>query len=104
MLPASTVVRHVLQPTTTPGCLPTNMSVFFSHPASILTGIYVWRTVMIKSVKGTSDIASPEVLLWQHVERTMATTAEAYGYEEIRTPTIETVSYTHLTLPTIYSV
>ncbi|MCX6063783.1 MAG: histidine--tRNA ligase [Caldiserica bacterium] len=44
---------------------------------------------MIKSVKGTSDIASPEVLVWQHVEKTMATTAKAYGYEEIRTPTIE---------------
>jgi histidyl-tRNA synthetase len=43
---------------------------------------------MIKSVKGTSDITSPEVLLWQHVERTMANTAKAYGYEEIRTPTI----------------
>jgi histidyl-tRNA synthetase len=44
---------------------------------------------MIKSVKGTSDIAAPEILLWQYVERTMATTAKAYGYEEIRTPTIE---------------
>ncbi len=44
---------------------------------------------MIKSVKGTSDITAPEILLWQHVERTMATTAKAYGYEEIRTPTIE---------------
>ena len=44
---------------------------------------------MIKSVKGTSDILAPEVLLWQHVERIMATTAKAYGYEEIRTPTIE---------------
>jgi histidyl-tRNA synthetase len=65
------------------------MSVFFSLPASILTDICVGRTAMIKSVKGTSDIASPEVLLWQHVERTMAATAKAYGYEEIRTPTIE---------------
>jgi len=44
---------------------------------------------MIKSVKGTSDITAPEVLLWQHVEKTMATTAKAYGYEEIRTPTVE---------------
>ncbi|MHB8106752.1 MAG: histidine--tRNA ligase [Candidatus Cryosericum sp.] len=44
---------------------------------------------MIKSVKGTSDIISPEILLWQHVESTMANTAKAYGYEEIRTPTIE---------------
>jgi histidyl-tRNA synthetase len=44
---------------------------------------------MVKSVKGTSDISSPEVLLWQHVERVMAETAKAYGYEEIRTPTIE---------------
>ena len=44
---------------------------------------------MLKSVKGTSDILSPEVLLWQHVERVMAETAKAYGYEEIRTPTIE---------------
>lgn len=44
---------------------------------------------MVKSVKGTSDISSPEVLLWQHVERIMAATAKAYGYEEIRTPTIE---------------
>jgi histidyl-tRNA synthetase len=44
---------------------------------------------MLKSVKGTSDISSPEVLLWQHVEKIMAETAKAYGYEEIRTPTIE---------------
>ncbi len=44
---------------------------------------------MIKSVKGTSDILSPEILLWQHVEKCMAETAKAYGYEEIRTPTIE---------------
>lgn len=44
---------------------------------------------MLKSVKGTSDISSPEVLLWQHVEKVMAETAKAYGYEEIRTPTIE---------------
>lgn len=44
---------------------------------------------MIKSVKGTSDIASPEILLWQHVERTMAVIAKTYGYEEIRTPIIE---------------
>ena len=44
---------------------------------------------MIKSVKGTSDIVAPEVLLWQFVEKTMATTAKEYGYEEIRTPTIE---------------
>jgi hypothetical protein len=70
MLPASTVVRHVLQSATTPGYLPTNMSVFFSRPASILTGIYVWRIVMIKSVKGTSDIALPEVLLWQYMGHT----------------------------------
>jgi len=45
---------------------------------------------MIKSVKGTSDILAPEVLLWQYVERTMAAVAKEYGYEEIRTPTIET--------------
>ena len=35
---------------------------------------------MIKSVKGTSDILAPEILLWQHVEKIMATTAKAYGY------------------------
>ncbi|MCE5193712.1 MAG: histidine--tRNA ligase [Candidatus Cryosericum sp.] len=45
---------------------------------------------MIKSVKGTSDILAPEVLLWQYVEKTMAAVAKEYGYEEIRTPTIET--------------
>lgn len=44
---------------------------------------------MIKSVKGTSDIVAPEILLWQYVEKTMAATAKEYGYEEIRTPTIE---------------
>lgn len=44
---------------------------------------------MIKSVKGTSDILPPDVLLWQHVEHVMADVAKAYGYEEIRTPTIE---------------
>lgn len=44
---------------------------------------------MVKSVKGTSDIKAPEVLLWQYVERIMAETSKEYGYEEIRTPTIE---------------
>ncbi|HEY9093831.1 MAG TPA: ATP phosphoribosyltransferase regulatory subunit, partial [Candidatus Cryosericum sp.] len=44
---------------------------------------------MLKSVKGTSDIMSPDILLWQKVEAGMAVVAKAYGYEEIRTPTIE---------------
>lgn len=43
----------------------------------------------IKSVKGTSDIIAPEIWLWQYVEHIMAETAKAYGYGEIRTPTIE---------------
>ncbi len=43
----------------------------------------------IKSVKGTSDIIAPEIWLWQYVEQSMAKVAKAYGYEEIRTPTIE---------------
>jgi histidyl-tRNA synthetase len=44
---------------------------------------------MIKTVKGTTDILAPEVLLWQRVEGVLASTAKAYGYEELRTPTIE---------------
>ena len=40
--------------------------------------------------------------IWQEVEQYMRKMFRDYDYQEVRTPTA--VSYTHLTLPTIYSV
>lgn len=44
---------------------------------------------MIKAVKGTRDILSPEVEKWQFVENTARRICAVYGYQEIRTPVFE---------------
>ena len=40
-------------------------------------------------VQGMSDIAAPEVRLWQRIERLARETLERYGFEELRTPVVE---------------
>lgn len=44
---------------------------------------------MIKSIKGTRDVFSPEVEKWQFVERKAQEICAIYGYREIRTPVFE---------------
>lgn len=44
---------------------------------------------MIKAIKGTRDIFSPEVEKWQFAERKMREVCAIYGYEEVRTPLFE---------------
>ena len=44
---------------------------------------------MIKAIKGTRDIFSPEVEKWQFAERMMRRVCALYGYEEVRTPLFE---------------
>jgi len=44
---------------------------------------------MIRAIKGTRDILSPEVQKWQYVERKAREICALYGYEEIRTPVLE---------------
>ena len=39
--------------------------------------------------RGTNDFLPAETPRWQYVERTLLSTAELYGYGEIRTPTFE---------------
>ncbi len=40
-------------------------------------------------VQGMSDVAAPEVRLWQRIERLGRETLARYGFEEIRTPIVE---------------
>jgi histidyl-tRNA synthetase len=44
---------------------------------------------MIKAIRGTRDIFSPEVEKWQLVEAAARDVCALYGYEEIRTPIFE---------------
>ena len=43
----------------------------------------------IPPVTGMKDVLSADIGLWQHVERSWRTVADAYGYEEIRVPVVE---------------
>lgn len=44
---------------------------------------------MIKAIKGTRDILSDEVRLWQWIERTAAEVFQLYSYQEMRNPIFE---------------
>jgi histidyl-tRNA synthetase len=44
---------------------------------------------MIRAMKGTRDVFTPEVRKWQYVERKAREICSLYGYEEIRTPEFE---------------
>ena len=83
---------------------------------------------VVKSIKGVHDVLPSDVHLWHFLESVVRDVMASYGYLEIRTPILEktelfhrsigdvtdivekemysfeAVSYTHLTLPTIYSV
>jgi len=45
--------------------------------------------VKFKSVRGTRDVFSPEIELWQYLENTAVALLKAYGFSEIRTPIFE---------------
>ena len=75
---------------------------------------------MIKIPRGTQDILPEDSAKWRYIENKLDGLMELYNYKEIHTPIFEStelfargvgnstdvvpVSYTHLTLPTIYSV
>jgi histidyl-tRNA synthetase len=44
---------------------------------------------MIRAIKGTRDILTPEVQKWQFAERKAREICALYGYDEIRTPIME---------------
>jgi len=43
-------------------------------------------------LQGMSDITAPEIYLWRMIESKARTLFDAYGYEELRTPTLEKLS------------
>ncbi len=45
--------------------------------------------ILTKAPRGTQDILPDESGKWQYIERTVLSTAELYGYKEIRFPTFE---------------
>ncbi len=46
---------------------------------------------MIQKLKGTRDILPKEVVTWQYIEKIAKNLFEKYGYNEIRTPVIESL-------------
>lgn len=48
--------------------------------------------MMINSLKGTKDIFSPEIEIWQYLEEILRKLFKIYSYQEIRTPIIEQTS------------
>lgn len=48
--------------------------------------------MMINSLKGTRDIFSPEIEIWQYLEEISRNLFKIYSYQEIRTPIIEQTS------------
>lgn len=44
---------------------------------------------MITSVKGMRDLLPPETRVWNRLEETTRTVFSLYGYDEIRTPSLE---------------
>ena len=44
---------------------------------------------VLQPVQGMSDIAAPEVRLWQRIERLARDVLARYGFEELRTPVVE---------------
>lgn len=46
---------------------------------------------MIQKLKGTRDILPKEIVVWQYIEKIAKDLFEKYGYNEIRTPVIESL-------------
>lgn len=46
----------------------------------------------LRAVKGMNDIFYPEILLWQKIEKLTAEIFSAYGFQEIRTPILESLN------------
>lgn len=43
----------------------------------------------IQGIRGMNDLLPPETFLWQHAERIFKKILQSYGYQEIRTPILE---------------
>ncbi len=49
----------------------------------------------VKAIRGMGDLLPEHTWLWQHIEQVLMTTAQAYGFSEIRMPLVEqTALYT----------
>ena len=46
----------------------------------------------LQPIQGMSDIASPEIFIWQNVEQAARRILHAYNYQEVRTPVVEYTS------------
>jgi len=44
---------------------------------------------VVKSIKGVHDILPQDAHRWHHVEHTVRSVMQAYGYRELRTPILE---------------
>ena len=56
-----------------------------------------------KPVTGMKDILPAEMQIRDYVMNLIKETYRGFGFTQIETPCFESVSYTNLTLPTIYS-
>jgi len=50
-------------------------------------------TAAFQSIQGMSDLAAPEIFLWQRLEHAAREVMRLWGFAEVRTPLLE---YTHL--------
>ena len=49
----------------------------------------------IRKPRGTMDIMTPDVYIWNHIEDTVRDVARRFGFGEIRTPTFEELGLFH---------
>ena len=49
-------------------------------------------------LQGMSDIHAPEIYLWHMIEEQAHQLFSCYGYEELRTPSLEKLSVTYWTI------
>ncbi|MDA0713080.1 MAG: ATP phosphoribosyltransferase regulatory subunit, partial [bacterium] len=46
----------------------------------------------LRAVKGMNDVFYPEILLWQKIEKLTSEIFSTYGFQEIRTPILESLN------------
>ena len=54
----------------------------------------------LRSVRGTHDIYGEDIEKYNIIENKVSKIAELNSFNKLETPIFESVSYTHLTLPT----
>ena len=54
--------------------------------------------------QGIEEVLPEQAARFEAMRRLLLDLYASWGYELVKPPTIDSVSYTHLTLPTIYSV